>query len=43
MTIQDYDQIGPNVDQPGASADLEGGDCRVGNAVYAQRRVYIAL
>jgi hypothetical protein len=43
VPIQDYDQIGPNVDQPGASADLEGGDCRVGNAVYAQRRVYIAL
>jgi hypothetical protein len=43
VAIQGYDQIGPNVDQPGASVDLEGGDCRVGNAVYAQRNLYIAL
>ena len=38
-----YDAIGENVDQPGTSQDLDGGDCRVGNAVYAQRRVYVAL
>ena len=43
IDIHAYDSIGQNVDQPGGSVDLDGGDCRLGNAVYAQRRVYVAL
>jgi hypothetical protein len=43
VDIQDYDMIGTNADQPGASIDLDGGNCKLGNAVYAQRRVYVAL
>lgn len=41
--ITAYDAIGENIDQPGSSIDLDGGDARIVNAVYSQRRVYAAL
>lgn len=42
--IRDYDAIGANnVDQPGTATGLDGGDSRVMNAVYSQRRVYAVL
>ncbi|NJL27971.1 MAG: PKD domain-containing protein [Thermoanaerobaculia bacterium] len=42
--IKNYDAIGANnVDQPGTATGLDGGDSRVMNAVYSQRRVYAVL
>lgn len=42
-TTWDYDAIGNNVDQPGSATDIDGGDARVMNAVYHQRRVFTTL
>ncbi len=41
--INAYDGIGSNIDQPGSSIDIDGGDTRVMNAVYANRRVFFSL
>lgn len=38
-----YYSIGNNVDQGGTAMDLDGGDARVMNAVYQNRRVYLTL
>ncbi len=38
-----YYWIGQNVGQPGTSTDIDGGDSRIMNAVYAQRRVFTVL
>lgn len=38
-----YDAIGNNVDQPGSTTDIDGGDARVMNAVYTQKRVFLTL
>jgi hypothetical protein len=38
-----YEAIGENVDQPGSSSDIDGGDARIMNAAYAHRRVYAVL
>ena len=35
-----YYGIFNNVDQPGSDWDIDGGDCRVQNAVYSQGKVY---
>lgn len=43
VTVTPYYAIGENVGQPGTTTDIDGGDARVMNAVYAQRRVYAAL
>lgn len=43
ITIDAYDMTGETIEQPGTTADLEGGDARVLNAVYAQRRLYFTL
>ena len=40
ITTSPYQAIGKQVDQPGTPVDLDGGDARVQNAVYAFRRVY---
>lgn len=40
---QVYNAIGENVDQPGSSADLDGGDARIMNAAYQNRKVYTVL
>ncbi len=37
-----YQAIGEQVDQPGTDFDIDGGDARIGNAIYAFRRVYAA-
>jgi hypothetical protein len=38
-----YSAIGQNVDQPGSSTDLDGGDARILNAAYKDRKVYTVL
>lgn len=38
-----YQMIGMNVDQPGSATHIDGGDARVMDAVYAQRRVYLTF
>ena len=38
-----YYNLGENVDQPGTSRDIDGGDSRVMNAVYSNRRVFLTL
>ena len=38
-----YNAIGENVDQPGSSSDIDGGDARILNAAYKDRRVYAVL
>lgn len=38
-----YDSILQNVDQPGSATHLDGGDARIMNAYYSQRRVYGTL
>lgn len=38
-----YSAINQNVDQPGSLTNIDGGDSRVLNAVYSQRRVYASL
>jgi len=38
-----YYMIGQNVDQPGSATHIDGGDARVMDAVYAQRRVYLTF
>ena len=38
-----YDWIGENVDQPGVVDDIDGGDARIMNGVYAQRKVFVTL
>lgn len=43
ITTPTYNAIGENVDQPGTSADLDGGDARIMNAVYSSRRVFTVL
>jgi len=41
--IAAYNAIGHNVDQPDSAWDIDGGDARVMNAVYANRRVFFTL
>jgi len=41
-TIVSYIAVG-DVDQPGSDTDIEGGDSRIGNAVYSQGTVYSTL
>ena len=43
VATANYYWIGQNVDQPGSSTDIDGGDARIMNAVYAQRRLYTVL
>lgn len=43
VATANYEAIGNNVDQPGSSTDLDGGDARIMNAAYAQRQVYAVL
>ena len=43
VDIDDYDAIGGNVNQPGSPIDLNGFGTNVGNAVYANRRVFFSL
>jgi len=38
-----YNAIGQNVDQPGSSTDIDGGDARVMNGAYMNRKVYAVL
>ena len=38
-----YDSIGENVDQPDVADDIDGGDVRVLNGVYAQRKAFVTL
>ena len=38
-----YNAIGNNVDQPDSDVDIDGGDARVMNAVYADKRVFYTL
>jgi hypothetical protein len=38
-----YNAIGMNVDQAGSATDIHGGDARVMNAIYQNRRVYTTL
>ena len=38
-----YNAIGGNVDQPGSPVDIDGGDARVMNTVYADKRVFYTL
>ncbi len=38
-----YYGLGENVDQPGSSTDIDGGDSRVMNAKYVNRRVFFTL
>ncbi len=40
VSVSSYDAIGGNVDQPGSSVDLDGGDARIQNAVYSDRRLW---
>jgi hypothetical protein len=42
-TSATYHSIGEAVDQPGSAVHLDGGDSRVLNAVYHQRRVFASL
>ena len=41
--IDAYHAIGNNVDQPNSATDIDGGDARVMNAIYANRRVFFTL
>ncbi len=41
--VSTYNFIGENIDQPGSTTDLDGGDARVMNAIYANRRVWTTL
>ena len=41
--LPSYYALGENVDQPGTTMDIDGGDSRVMNAVYANRRVFLTL
>ena len=41
--LPSYYSLGENVDQPGTSRDIDGGDSRVMNAVYSNRRVFLTL
>jgi hypothetical protein len=43
ITTPTYNAIGENIDQPGTSADIDGGDARIMNAVYSNRRVFTVL
>jgi hypothetical protein len=38
-----YYSLGENVNQPGSSTDIDGGDSRVMNAKYVNRRVFFTL
>lgn len=38
-----YYSLGQNVDQPGSTIDIDGGDSRVMNAKYVNRRVFFTL
>ena len=38
-----YNAIGQNIDQPNTTADLDGGDTRIMNAVYNHREVFTVL
>ena len=38
-----YDAIGENVDQPDIVDDIDGGDARVLNGIYAQRKAFVTL
>ena len=38
-----YDAIGENVDQPDVADDIDGGDVRVLNGIYSQRKVFATL
>ena len=42
-TASTYHAIGNNVDQKGSTDDLDGGDARLQNAVYINRRVFTTL
>ena len=41
--LPSYYSLGENVDQPGSSTDIDGGDSRVMNAKYVNRRVFFTL
>ena len=43
INTQSYFAIGTNVDQPTVSTDLDGGDARIQNVAYKDRRVYAVL
>lgn len=43
IPINSYYAIGNNVSQPGTTTRIDGGDARVMNAVYANRRVFFTL
>ncbi len=43
VNVNSYAAIGENVDQPGSPTDIDGGDARIMNAFYSQRRVYTTL
>ena len=42
-TATNYYAIGNNVDQPGTTTDIDGGDARLQNAVYIDKRVFTVL
>ena len=43
LNVNSYGSIGNNVDQPGTSTDIDGGDARVLSAVYSRGRVWATL
>lgn len=43
VNVNSYSALGENVDQPGSATDIDGGDARIMNAFYAQRRLYTTL
>ena len=43
ITVPQYYAIGNNVDQPGSSTDIDGGDTRIQNVAYKSRKVYAVL
>lgn len=43
LNVGSYGSIGNNVDQPGTSTDIDGGDSRVLSAVYSRGRVWATL
>lgn len=43
VSVSSYTAIGENIDQPGSTIDIDGGNARIMNAFYSQRRVYTTL
>lgn len=43
VDVNAYSAINQNIDQPGSPTHIDGGDSRIVNAFYSQRRVYTSL